>query len=227
MYYDEIALMMIYSGNMAGTDPNAFEYLEKVVRSHSRRILVQSKRISTHCGNTSVGVQDIFFVLRKDKQLIAKLKEALRIKNLKNNIDDELDNLCMFEDNNDENISNIDRPVNEKLMILDSITRDMNTEEYVEYSKSRETSFTNKKVSKFKELIGVQNLSNDATEILGIISRDLIFEIVQWSIKVRNEKYKGKKDKPPFKLDFNRSPLSLNEIEEGVRRVYFNLPYRI
>lgn len=208
---------------MAGMAPGSVEYIEKVVKSHIRRIISRSTKMP------SLGVEDICFILRNDKALIVKIKESLRIKQIKNNIDDELCDYKMGYDVQDENVNINIRNINiknNKLMILDKITQDMDKEEYKEYAKFRETSFTSKRNSKFIEFIGVENLNSDVVEIFGIIARDLVFEIIQSSIKVRNEKY-GRRKIFNFKLTSDRSPLSLREIEEGTRRVYFNLPYKI
>lgn len=221
MYEEEISMMSIYSGNMAGMVPGAAEYIEKVIQSHIKRILSRVKKIS----RSTTEVQDVCFILRNDKELITKIKDSICIKQIKNNIDDELGDYKMTFEFTDENVNQNTKE--NKLMILDKITQDMDRKEYVEYTKFRETSFTNGKRAKFIEFLNVGTLSGDVIDVFGIVARNLVFDIVQRSIKVRNEKYRKRTLINIYKLDSDRSPLSLREIEEGTRRVYFNLPYII
>lgn len=193
MYEDEISMITMYSGCLASLDENSVLYLEKVVRAHSQRILHRSDIIRKSISKSNIEVEDVCFVVRNDKALVTQIKESFRIKKIRHNVEDELGDYKMeFEMSDEKTQNNI---LDDRLMIFDYITRRMGSEEYSEYVKWREASFTNKKISKFKSFIGFPNLSNDVTEIIGLICKDLIVRIIQTCVKIRKERYKSKVDK--------------------------------
>lgn len=225
MYEDEISMLVKYYGCIAGVAGNAVIYIEKVIKSRSLKLLARSKAISLLGGNSEIDLEDIEFVLRKDKNIVKQIKTAKQIKKIQSIYNCELALSYSVGDNLE--ISSPNESLKERLRILDCITKQMDIEEYDDYIKSREYSFTYKKCDKFKRFLGIKKLSVSCVETLGLVARDLLFKIVQIGIKFRNEKHTRKENLNSYTLDSDRSPLSLNEVEESTRRVYFSLQYKV
>jgi transcription initiation protein SPT3 len=87
----------------------------------------------------------------------------------------------------------LDLDTRRRLFLADQMTRDMNREEYMEFSECRQASFTYKKAKKFRDWINPAQfidfrLNDDVVEIMGFLAWEMVRKLTEYAlVEKRNE----------------------------------------
>jgi hypothetical protein len=105
----------------------------------------------------------------------------------------------------------------ERLKRLNEYTRCMSADEYLEYARCREASFTYRKMKKFRSFLGLDRIKDEVVDALGFVCHEMVFELVDAGLKVREE---WQRRKGHDGMSSESGSLEAWEIEEGGRRLF-------
>jgi transcription initiation protein SPT3 len=223
MYETEIRMMMYSFGDTRIPSSAACKYIEDIVKAHARILVSKSRRIQRIRRGSTLEIEDLCFVLRKDKEKVYRIIQSLNMKMLRLDASDE-ETLLDGEPEQRSlefewfNLSEC-KGQSERLRRLNEHTRHMSAEEYLEYSKCREASFTYRKAKKFKSFLGLGRVKDEVVDVLGFVCYEMVFELVDAALRVREERRGRSKGHDSFLLGDCSDSLEVWEIEEGGRRL--------
>lgn len=218
MYEVEIKMMMYAFGDSRIPKTSTSKYVESLVKSQVRKLVSKSRRIQMLRRGTSLEVEDMCFVLRNDEEKVSRLIQSLNMKMYKfdtNSDEDLLENQVAldFDWFNKSECSGM----SDRLRRLDEYTRQMSVEEYMEYSKCREASFTYRKGRKFKAFLGMGKIKDGVIDALGFVCHEMVFELVDTGLKIKKERHEEAKDR--MSISPALQSLDVEDVEEAIRRI--------
>ncbi|KAM0687622.1 Transcription initiation protein spt3 [Conglomerata obtusa] len=127
-------------------------------------------------------------------------------------IDENIDSISIIEE--------IDLNQKERLRKIDEITSNMTVQEYLDYSECRQASFTYRKSKKFRDFLGItEKVKEDVIEILGFLAYEMIYDIVDEALKLKNENKFERNFSNGLFVQINEMGLTCSEIDEACRRL--------
>lgn len=127
-------------------------------------------------------------------------------------IDENIDSISIIEE--------IDLNQKERLRKIDEITSNMTVQEYLDYSECRQASFTYRKSKKFRDFLGItEKVKEDVIEILGFLAYEMIYDIVDEALKLKNENKFERNFSNGLFVQINEMGITCFEIDEACRRL--------
>lgn len=113
-----------------------------------------------------------------------------------------------------------DEGFKQRLKKIDEITKKMTIQEYLDYSECRQASFTYRKNKKFKDFLEInEKMKDDVIEVLGFIAYEMLYEIVDEALTIKQQSDKPVTENNGFFDIFAETSLDVADIEEGCRRI--------
>ncbi|XP_044177908.1 transcription initiation protein SPT3 homolog isoform X3 [Acropora muricata] len=185
-FQSEIQSMMYAFGDSRKPSSESATLIEQIVHSQMSNMVVRAADVTNMRGGRFMSVEDIIFLLRKDKEKLKRLIRFLNFKELKNKSqkqtsqdDDEVLEATVIEnkgskrrkisydfvgaiDQTGELLSlfdddDIDEIKQERNERADRLSRTLDPQQYMEFTECRQTNF-NKKAGKFKEWLDCASL---------------------------------------------------------------------
>lgn len=210
MYEAEIQMMMYVFGDVRFPSAATAAYIEQVVRSQARRLLLRSQAIQRLRRGVSLEIEDLCFVLRRDREKVHRIIENMSAKMYRADANED-DPVLDEEETPAFDFDWFDRGEcrgwTERLRRLNEHTSRMSEEEYIEYAKCREASFTYRKTKKFKAFVGMK-MKDRVAEVLGFVCYEMVFELVNAALDVKRERCRRSES----------ACLEVEEVEESARR---------
>ncbi|KAL5457632.1 hypothetical protein EMCRGX_G034913 [Ephydatia muelleri] len=215
MFMNEIKSMMYCFGDVRHPSTEAAILIEEVTHKQIIDLIRRANEITQLREGKCVGVEDIFFLLRKEK---GKLKSLVRHLNFKemassssNSQEEEptaeqdlfhhpavggkkrlcFDFLNPVDLAGEFGMADIDEIQAERLEFQNVLTENMDQAQYMEYAECRQASF-GKNAAKFKEWLNLGSLMQQGpgrgvTEILGYLCYDTVRELVELALLVKKD----------------------------------------
>ncbi|XP_065907939.1 transcription initiation protein SPT3 homolog isoform X2 [Dysidea avara] len=239
-FKQDISEMMYACGDYRHTSPNSAALLEGIVRKQLSSVVSQASELANQHGRRLISIQDIFFLLRRDKAKLKRAQRHMRLKEmakktrtttseeddnpdsgfLKTSKSYSLDFLSSDEDSSDE----MDSVTMARLERNDEMTRMMNVREYIEFTECRQTSFGGKNIKKFKEWLEPDSITKtkiaeQAWDLLAYLAYDTVQQVVELSLLVRKDM---KSTIDPFNAHHLavKRPLSFSVTNGGMAKKY-------
>lgn len=221
MYEEEIKMMMYSFGDSRTPKTSTSRYIEDLVRNYAKRLISRSRSIQRLRRSSVLDIEDVCFVLRRDRERVFRILQNIDMKMYRFDVSDE-ETLVGGEEVHTTEFDWFDRSsckgLSARLKSLDEYTSRMGADEYAEYSKCREASFTYRKMKKFKTFLGITKVRDGVVDVLGLICHEMVFDLVDTGLRIREERCRRGIGSRSVSMEYTQ-PLDVGDVEEGARRM--------
>lgn len=218
-YYftEEIMSMMHAFGDSSQPLTESAQLIESIVHEQLDALIERADEVAQLRSSTTIGAEDILFLLRKDKSKLVRLINHLYVKDIKQTFNDGnttdvkafdatksqtrrvkicYDYMCQLDEFGEYkkvfNQALFDEIKNQRMRRMDSMTRNMNSQEYSDFTKARQVSFISKiKAEKFSEWLLFNRpdtkLSVFAFEMIQYLAHETVAQIVDLALLVKQD----------------------------------------
>jgi transcription initiation protein SPT3 len=218
-YYftEEIMSMMHAFGDCSQPMPESAKLIESIVHEQLDALIDKADEVAQLRGSPTIGAEDILFLLRKDKSKLVRLINHLYVKDIKQTFNDGntadirvfdaarsqtrrvkicYDYMCQLDEFGEYkkvfNQALFDEIKNQRMRRMDSLTRNMSSQEYNDFTKARQVSFISKiKAEKFSDWLLYNRpntkLSVFAFEMIQYLAHETVAQIVDLALLVKQD----------------------------------------
>lgn len=212
-FHYEIQNMMYACGDYRLPSPESAILLEEIVRKQISEVISLASEVAIRNGRRLISVQDVFFLLRRDKVKMKRAQRHMKIKEmakktslatsseedkttdtdlLKPSAVRKMYSLEFLSSDEDDSGPELDDITIGRLERNDMMTKTMNVREYIDYAECRQTSFGGKNLKKFKEWLESDAITDtkiveQTWDLLAYLAYDTLQQVVEMSLLVRKD----------------------------------------
>lgn len=257
----EILSMMHAFGDSSQPMTESARLIESIVHEQLNALIERADHVAQLRESPTIGAEDILFLLRRDKSKLVRLINHLYVKDIKQTFNDGTPTeFKVFEVNRSQtrrvkicydylsqldefgeykkvfNQALFDEIKNQRMRRMDSLTRNMSSIEYSNFTKARQVSFINSiKPEKFSEWLLANKpnvkISRFAFEMIQYLAHETVAQVVDLALLVKQDIERDPHD--PLSVLITRS--SHNKQDKGApinqcnqqQARYLNNPYNV
>lgn len=213
----EILSMMHAFGDSNQPMPESAQLIESIVHEQLDALIERAGDVAQLRGSPTIGAEDILFLLRRDKSKLVRLINHLYVKDIKQTFNDGTSSefkvlevnksqtkrvkICYdYLNQLDEfgeyrkvfNQALFDEIKNQRMRRMDSLTRNMSSNEYSTFAKARQVSFISSiKPEKFSEWLLASRpdvkISRFAFEMIQYLAHETVAQVVDLALLVKQD----------------------------------------